>query len=175
MTYFIIGQIISTIGLIISVVIAQFKEVKHILLGDIIANLIVALSYVFLGGMSGAWICIVAAVQVFIIYQANKKDISQTRRNQLTLLFAIAYVIGTIVVYKGWADVVSCACAMLYVLAIIQTKSSKYRVFMVLNSLLWMIYDITTLAYVNMITHGMMLVSLGIAIVRLDLKKNRTE
>ena len=172
MTNFIIGQVISTIGLILSVAITQFKEVKHILLGDITANLIVALSYVFLGGMSGAWICIVGAVQVFIIYQGNKRNISQETRNKLTLVFAAAYIIGTIVVYQGWSDIVSCACAMLYVLAIIQTASSGYRIFMLLNSSLWVIYDISTAAYVNMLTHGMMVVSLIIAMLRLDRKKH---
>lgn len=168
---FIIGQIISIVALIISVVIAQFKDVKHVLLGEIAANLAVALSYVFLGGMSGAWICIVAAVQTIIIYWANGHKLETKKRKILMVVFAIVYVAGTVVVYKGWSDVVSCACALLYVMAIIQTETKKYRWFLMINSFLWLIYDFSTAAYVNMITHGMLLISLLIAMVRLDRKK----
>lgn len=168
---FIIGQIISIIALIISVVIAQFKNVKHVLLGEIASNLAVALSFVFLGGMSGAWICIVAVVQTIIIYWANKCELETKKRKILMVVFAIAYVAGTVVVYKGWSDVVSCACALLYVMAIIQTEAKKYRWFMMANSFLWIIYDFNTAAYVNIITHGIVLISLLIAMVRLDRKK----
>lgn len=168
MSNFIIGQIISTAALVVSVLIAQFKNVKYILIGEIAANLLVAFSFLFLGGMSGAWICIVAAVQAIIIFYANEKNIEQRIRNILTLIFAAVYIIGTIAVYQNWCDIVSCTCAMLYILAITQEASSKYRIYMGLNSLLWVIYDISTQAYVNVITHGMLLVSLAIAMVRLD-------
>ena len=168
---FIIGQIISVAGLIVSVAIAQFKDVKHILIGDIVANLLVALSYVFLGGLSGAWVCIIAAVQCLIMYYANKLNWSRKARNYLIVIFAIVYVIGTIAVYQGWADIVSCVCALLYIMAITQKDAGRYRGYMVANSLLWITYDITTLAFVNMITHGSLLVSLIIAKIRLDRTK----
>ena len=101
MSNFIIGQIISTAALVVSVLIAQFKNVKYILIGEIAANLLVAFSFLFLGGMSGAWICIVAAVQAIIIFYANEKNIEQRIRNILTLIFAAVYIIGTIAVYQN--------------------------------------------------------------------------
>ena len=170
--HFMIGQIISVIALLISVIIAQFKNVKHILLGEIASNLAVAFSFVFLGGLSGAWICIVAALQSLVIYFVNKVDWTLRRKNLLSALFAFIYIIGTVVVYQGWADLVSCACSLLYILAIIQTDSKKYRWFMAANSFLWVIYDINTAAYVNIITHGILLVSILFAMVRLDREKH---
>ena len=172
---FIIGQIISVIALIISVVIVQFKEVKHILLGEIASNLSVALSFLFLGGMSGAWICIVAAVQSVIIYFLNKYNASNVIRNILTGVFALVYIAGTMLVYQSWIDIISCVCAMLYLMAILQKDGARYRWYMTANSLLWVIYDVMTLAFVNVITHGMLLVSLVIAMLRLDRKKTKTE
>lgn len=169
---FIIGQMISIAALIISVAITQLKDVKHILLGEIASNLTVALSYVFLGGMSGAWICITAVVQTIIIYWANKRELPVEKRNLLVIIFVAAYIIGTVVVYQGWSDVVSCACALLYVLVIIQKETKKCRWFMAANCFLWIIYDFSTAAYVNIITHGILLISLLIAMVRLDWKKS---
>ncbi len=94
--HFMIGQIISVIALLISVIIAQFKNVKHILLGEIASNLAVAFSFVFLGGLSGAWICIVAALQSLVIYFVNKVDWTLRRKNLLSALFAFIYIIGTV-------------------------------------------------------------------------------
>ena len=168
---FIIGQVISILALLISVIIVQFKNIKHILLGEIASNLAIAFSFVFLGGLSGAWICIVAALQSLAIYFVNKANWRQYGKTLLSVLFAFIYIIGTIVVYQGWADLVSCACSLLYILAIVQTDSKKYRWFMTANSFLWVIYDINTAAYVNIITHGILLFSLIIAMLRLDRKK----
>lgn len=165
---FIIGQVISVIALLISVVIAQFKDVRYILLGEIASNLTVALSYLFLGGMSGAWVCIVAAIQTWIIYRMNKKDISEQVRKRILCVFALIYVIGTVIVFRGWADILTCICALLYLMAVSRAEGVAYRRYMILNSLLWVVYDIVTMAFVNVITHGTLLVSLIIARCRLD-------
>lgn len=167
---FIIGQIISVFSLVISLVITQFKNVKYVLLGEIAANITIALSYIFLGGLSGGWVCIVATIQTIIVYLANTQDIPESKRRLLPLVFAAVYMASTIIVYQSWRDIISCSCAILYILAIIQKSTKKYRQFMVTNSLMWILYDISTNAYVNLLTHGLMLVSLFIAIIRLDRK-----
>lgn len=171
---FIIGQIISVISLIISSVCVQFKKLKHVLLGEMLSNTATALSFVFLGGLSGAWICIVAALQTWVMYLANKHNVSGKKRNFLTVIFAAAYIAGTAYIYQGWNDVVSCTAALLYVMAIMQKDAAKHRLFMAMNSMLWIIYDLAVMAFVNVITHGTMLASLIIAMIRLDLKKRDT-
>lgn len=168
---FLIGQIFSVLALVISVVIAQFKEVKYVLIGEVASNLAVAFSFLFLGGLSGAWLCIVAAVQCIVMYFVNKRNMDDRKRNILLVIFGAIYIIGTIVVYKDWNDIVSAVCAILFVLSIVQTEAGKYRIFMALNSALWLIYDFNTAAYVNMITHGSLAISLLIAMYRLDWKR----
>lgn len=59
---FYIAQAIGIITTICSVVVVQFKSIKKILLGQIISNLLVALNYMLLGGLSGAGVCILATV-----------------------------------------------------------------------------------------------------------------
>ena len=169
---FIIGQIFSVLSLAISIVSVQFKKVTHVLLGGMSSNMATALSYAFLGGLSGAWICIVGAVQTLIIYLANRYDLEKKKRTILTVLFAVAYIVGTVIVYQGWDDIIACTCAMLYIMAIVQTDTANYRKFLAANSCLWIVYDVAVMAYVNIITHGMMLCSLVIAMIRLDKNKH---
>lgn len=172
---FIIGQIFSVVSLVLAVVGVQFKKVKHVLLGSMSSNIATALSYAFLGGLSGAWICIVGAVQTLIMFLANKYEMKQKMRNVLTIVFAVVYVTGTIVVYQGWDDIVACACAVLYILAIVQKDTATYRKFLSANTCLWIVYDVAVMAYVNIITHGIMLGSLIIAMIRLDRENKKAE
>jgi len=166
-----IGQIVSVIALVISVSSFQFKAVKHILIAQILANFTMSLSFFFLGGLSGAWVCIVATFQTLIMYIANRKGISDKNRNLLLAFFLAAYVIGTAIVYQSWVDIVSCSCAFLFVLAIVQKDAKLFRAFEVANSLLWIVYDLSTRAYINTLTHILILCSILIAMFRLDRKK----
>lgn len=166
---FFLAQAIGLITTVIAIISVQFKNVKLILISQIILNLLVATNFALLGGLSGAWICILAAFQTTLTYFIEKyctKNATRIR-NILLPFFVAGYVIGTIVVYKDWNDIVSCVCAILYVLAILQTESSKYRRFILLNALLWVIYDFTTMAYTSILTHGLEAVSIFIAMIRL--------
>ena len=165
------AQVIGALTTLLVVLASQMKQMKHVLLCQIGANLIVALSAAMLGGLSGAWICLVAAVQTVVMYFLGKKNITNKTRNAVLLLFAAMYVGGTVVVYQSWGDVVSCAGALLFLLEIVQTKASRYRILSCLNTTLWLIYDATILNFGNMLTHGFGLVAAVVGIIRLDLKK----
>lgn len=91
----------------------------------------------------------------------------------LLVLFVMAYVIGTMIVYVDWRDIVAGVCAVLFVLAIVQSESGKLRIIMMVNALLWIIYDYKTKAYTNILTHGLELLSILIAMVRLDRKSKK--
>lgn len=168
---FYIAQVIGALTTVTVVVAAQLKNMKYILMCQIAANLMVAVSSAMLGGLSGAWICAVAAVQTVALYFLEKKGISPKAKNWLLAAFAAMYVGGTALVYQGWGDLVSCTGALLYLLAIVQTNSAKYRRYICLNTLLWLVYDLTILAFGNMITHGIEFVSAVVGILRLDIKK----
>ena len=83
---FIIAQWVGIITTVVALLSVQFKRVELILIGQIISNLLVALSYWLLGGMSGAWICILAAVQTVIIFFLDKANIQNKSRKKLFLL-----------------------------------------------------------------------------------------
>jgi len=173
---FYVAQVVGVLTTVVVVVAAQLKNMKYILLCQISANLMVAISSAMLGGLSGAWLCSVAAIQTVVWYSLEKGDISTKTKKWVLCLFAAMYVAGTILVYRNWGDIVSCAGVLLYLLAITQTQSAKYRRYICLNTLLWMIYDITILAFGSLIAHGVEFVSALIGILRLDVdRKNQNK
>ena len=88
----------------------------------------------------------------------------------ISVVFSVAYVVGSVVTYSQWPDVISCVCALLFVLTIAQEDASKMRNVMLVSMTLWVIFDISVCAYTNIITHGSTIVSILAAKVRLDRK-----
>ena len=167
---YLIAQIIGIIVAIISFSCVQFRDKRFILAGQFLTNVLFGVSWALLGGLSGAWICLLASVQLLILHFVNKSRPQKLFRRKLivTIIFASAYITGTCIVYKGWPDIVVCTCAMLFSLSIIQRNASRMRSVMLCNTTLWLIYDLSLSAYANMITHGLTLFSLITAKIRLD-------
>ena len=167
MDNFSIAQIVGVLVTVSAILSTQFRNMKWILIWQIISNLLLSVNLALLGGLSGAGICITATVQTVTVFIFN-------RRNKkfplfLTILFSVTYAVCSAYTFKSVYDVLPCIAAIIYALSIIQEKSSLYRVYMIANSLLWVVYDFTVGAYTTILTYVFLLVSIGIAIYRHDL------
>lgn len=163
------SQICGIIVSVAAIVSMQLSKMPSILACLIICNGVGALSYVAVGGLSGCSIYIVALVQVVAYYILRKK---------LTHIplwiggcFVAAYIICSITTYVSPVDLISAAASLTCAFALIQEKPSYYRIFMLLNGLIWVIYDVSVGAYTMIISHIVTAASAGVGIIRLDLKK----
>ncbi len=171
--FFVAAQIANLLNIIVTIAAFQFKKLPHILLGNVASNVLLALNYVFLGAFSGAWVGTLAAIQTIVIYFLDKKQTKKQTRLYLLVLFSVMYIIGTAIVYKQWFDCISCICALLYVASILQTNPKNLRRFSFVNMSLWIVYDICAGAYTTIITHVLVLSSIIIAMIRLDINRNK--
>ena len=166
---FYIAQTISVLTAISAVIMMQFKNIKGILAGQIITNLLSATTYFLLGGLSGAGVCLVAIVQSVVMFcyslNAHKPHLA------VSITFIVAYLGCSVLYYQSPIDVLSAVAAVCFAISIVQTKSSTSRLWYLFNPLLWIVYDIFTSAYVNIVVHFAVFVSTLIAIVRLDVLK----
>lgn len=169
---FLLAQIFGIFSTFAAILCVQARTAGGVLLGQILANGFSGLSYGLLGSLSGAWVCILASVHSVLISFIRKLD--ESRRNKLILLvsvvFAIAYVVGSVVTFTRWPDAISCVCALLFVLTIAQEDASKMRNVMLVSMSLWVFFDISVGAYTNIITHASTIVSIITAKIRLDKK-----
>ena len=170
---FAIAQVMGILSTVAAVFCCQARTAGGVLLGQFLANGFSGLSYGLLGSLSGAWVCLLAAVHSVLITMVNKKEAQQ--RNIIvkiiSVIFAVAYVVGSAVTYTRWSDVISCICALLFVVTIAQKEAGKMRNVMLVSMTLWVIFDIAVGAYTNIITHGSTIVSLITAKIRLDRQK----
>lgn len=165
---FVIAQWVGILTTVIALVGIQFRKLNHILISQILTNLLSALSFFLLGGFSGAWICLVAILQTVVLFLFNRKPRKNERRKRtvLAVLFCLIFLAGTAYVYHGWGDLVSGTCAVIFALAVVQEDADRFRGLFLVNGLLWMVYDLSTGAYTNLLLHGLSVVSTAVAIVR---------
>ncbi len=168
---FLIAQAIGPVTTVMSIVSAQFKKLTPILLSELMMNALVALSYILLGGLSGSYICIAASVQTLVCYFFARREVKVPRA--LTAAFVAMYIVITIITWQGPLDILPGVCAVMFALSVVQDNPAGYRIYMGVNSLLWIIYDIVILAYSMVITHGLLLISIIIAILRHDIQKKK--
>lgn len=169
---FLIAQLFGIFSTVAAILCVQARSAGGVLIGQILANGFSGISYGLLGSLSGAWVCVLAAVHSVLISFIRRMEKSRQKRwiPVISVVFSIAYVAGSVVTYSQWPDVISCVCALLFVLTIAQEDASKMRNVMLVSMTLWVIFDISVCAYTNIITHGSTIVSILAAKVRLDRK-----
>lgn len=168
---FIISQLCGFAVSVVAILSMQLKNIKHILSCQLVCNFLGAISYIMLGGFSGCGIYIAACVQTVLYYVFNLKNIKP--HALFTVFFMAVFLMCSIATYQGFEDVISAVAALTCAMALSRTKPSGYRFFMLLNGLLWLIYDLCMGAYGMMFSHIVTMCSAAVGIIRLDLKLNK--
>lgn len=164
-----ISQILGIIVCLAAIVSMQFKNVKYVLICQLICNGLGALCYILDGGFSGCGIYIVATLQVLVYYILRCKQIEPHK--MLSVCFGFAYLICSLMLFKDYRDILSAIAALTCAAALAQSKSSVYRIIMFINGAIWLTYDITIGAAFGMaISHIVTTLSAAVGIIRLDLK-----
>lgn len=168
---FYIAQAISIAAAVIVVLMMQLKNLKIILLGHLVTNLMVAATYFLLNSFSGAGICFIAIFQSIVMYFYNQKN---TKPHLPVIAVFIALYIGcSIACYKIPVDILSGLAAVFFAISLVQPNAKSSRRWFVINPLLWSIYDFYQSAYVTLAIHIFIFASTVFSIVRNDLKKTK--
>ena len=163
---FYIAQGISVLTALTAIVGMQMKNMKAILLSQILANLFTASTYFLLNAFSGAGICLVAIVQAVVMFFYNRKN--KGPHIEVILLFVFAYIVCSMKYYNQFTDVFSALAAVCYAMSITQTNPKFARLWYVFNPLFWVIYDLYARAYGNLIMHASIFVTTAFALIRVD-------
>ncbi len=163
---FIISQAIGPVTTVLSLISTQMKNITAILLSQLVINLLVALSYILAGGISGSYICLVACVQTAVCYLYTRRE--KPVPKACTAAFILCYIAVSVYTYAGPADILPCICAIAFALSVSEKNAAGYRVFITVNTSLWIVYDILIGAWGMLLMHGILLFSLAVAILRQD-------
>lgn len=164
-----IAQGVGLLSAILILFVIFSKNIQHILIFEILTNLVMAAIYFCLGGLSASGNSIIATIQtyIFFLFTNNGKKIPKL----VIITFICIYGAWAIYTFRGWKDILPSICILFYIMAIMQNDPSKYRSLKIYNAATWIIYDIFVEAYTTIITHGIVLTSALIASLTVDKKQ----
>jgi len=174
----IVAQIIGILGLIANSVAYQMTKKKAILFCQMCGSVFFTVNYVMIGAYSGAILNAVAIIRAIVyIY----KDKFRAEHIAWLLAFSAVYVASYVAVftiigkeptlYNLILEILPVV-AMIVVTVSYRSKSARtVRAFGMINSPLWLVYNIANMAIGAIISGIINIVSLIIGIIRYDIRK----
>ena len=159
----IVGQILGFIYLIIFVISFQFKKLETLMKIRIVSKIIATLHYLFLSAYSGA---VSQFISIFPNYFSYKY---QGQKNKIiAFLFIIIFFISGILTYQNIYDTLPIIGSILTVIAIFQTNTKYVRLFQLIISPFFLVYNIVSHSYAGIIMEILVVISCLIGMMRLD-------
>ncbi len=157
--------IVSVITAIAAVIGMQFKSMRYIIISQLLINGLLFLQYLLERRISAGGVVIVAFLQTVVsfFFTAKKKPFPVW----LTLVFMLLFTAVSLATFSTPLDLFPLGAVLFFAIAIVQKNSAVCRVCSATNCVLWLIYDIL-LAPASTVTHGTILLSVIIGIIRRD-------
>lgn len=169
----VVSQIINAIGSIINMTGINFKEKNKILISFILGNICIAIALGMLNAVSGMIIQTIFVIETIInyFYEKNKgEDVKYPM--WMILLYVIVPTVILLLFYSSNWDLLPMMSGILFPLAMI-SKELSLRVLNLLSVLFWIPYNFVFGQYVGAISCSITSIVNLIAIIRLDVLKNK--
>ena len=159
------GYIVSVFTTLFAVLGMQFKNMRYIIISQLLANGLLGLQYVLEDRLSASGIVMIAILQTVVSFVLiyRKKDFPVW----LTVLFMLAFAAVSFLTYTSWQDLLPLAAVLFFAVAIVQKNSAICRLCSAINSTLWLIYDVMC-APSAVLTHSVILAFIIFAILHQD-------
>jgi hypothetical protein len=162
---------IQSIGLLAFIIVAlsywQKSKVK-ILIIQIISYIIYALHYYLLGGLSGTIINIAGTLGLLVIFYKDRKNINS---KWLLFLIVLIYTFAWAFTYESIFSLLPLIASLPLIIVMWQKRELYIRIAGLFGTIAWIIYSFYIGSYVGVITDIIFLISTGLAIYKLDIKK----
>ena len=147
-------------------IISNFKKTSgQILIFQTISFSFKSIHYLLLGGMSGFWSSNVSMIRNLLFYKIKSNKIYM-------FIFIIIYFLLGLVTYNDLGSVLPMMASIFYTV-IVNTNKPKYlRGGMIINCLIWLIYNIYIISYAGIMIQVVMIIMTVISMVKLDKKTN---
>ena len=166
-----LSYIASFIATVLSLLEPYNKKMKTVLVFSFIGNVLVGISYILVGGISGSAICFTAAVQLLINYSFTVRE--RKIPAAVITVHAAAFLAVNLITFKAWYDVFALIASMLFVLSVAQSNAKYYRAIYIPNCPVWIAYDFMAKAYGNLLTHIVLTIALAGAVFIRDGRRQK--
>lgn len=159
---YIVSQVLIVLVYICLCATYFLKKRKKILVVNIIAHIMQAISFLLLAGYTGVAMNFIYIVRdsFFVLDEKNRKLEKLTKRDFVILASFIAIIVLlTIFTYNGWTSLLSVIATTISTIAIWQKNTKIYKLLGIPISMAWLGYNISLKAIFAIILEGILLIS----------------
>lgn len=152
----------------------QLKTRRNIILINITSRLLYILQYLLLGALEGAVLDFMGLLLSFFAQKKESKFITGHFKVIMSVIIFCLILMG-VFLYKDVFSIFAILGVSFEVLALWLTKEKNIRLLSLAAAPCWLIYNFASGAYSSVVGNVLVIVSIGIALVRLDFKKSNKE
>lgn len=162
----IIVQGIGFLGLIASVVSFQCKKHSQVVTLRTVNELMFAVQYFLLGAYTGMAMNIIGCIRNVIFTEMVKREKKTTK---VAVAFSVAFIVFSVLAWAGPKSILVGAAKVISTFAYGNKNTKVIRWLILLTSSSWLFYNIAVNSYAGAICEIMTIVSIVIAIVRIEI------
>ncbi len=163
------AQLVGVVALLIIIVSYQFNERKHIVFLQFFSGIFFSIHFLMLGAVTGGIINIIGVIRAAVFYFKGRYKWSST------ILWPIIFSLsGFVIAAFTYTSLLSLLPAVAFTctsIALWTPKPRLSRIFFISSSSLFIIYNFASTSYSGVVTEGIAIVSLLIAVMRFDVLK----
>lgn len=153
-------QLIGILGFCIVVLYFYKKETTTILMYQITSNFVYAVHYFLLGGLSGAFCCVIGIIRNVTLIKCHNKKI-------ILPIFITIYSLITLLFYEGIYSLLPMMANLSYLIGMTYKNKKVLLKGALVSSSCWIIYAIFVSSYVSIVTESILLISNTIQLIRM--------
>lgn len=173
MNWFIVAQILGTLGALSMVLSSWQKDRKKIFVFLLFDNIFYFLQYIALQAYAGAVTNVIGLIRTITFSKKGENKFLST--NYPLYIIIILYCIINVFTYDGIASLFPAIASIIYAIVLWQDEPKKIRIGSTIMLSMWVVYNIVVKAYVGALTEFILFVSSLVAIIKLDVINPKKE
>lgn len=148
----------------------QFKTRKNIIAVNLTSRLLYILQYLFLGAFEGAVLDSMGLLLSFFAGYKEKEFVVKHFKSIMVVVILLLLTIG-LALYENIFSLFAIFGIIFEILALWLTKEKNIRILSLFAAPFWLVYNLANSAYGSVVGNVFVMISIGIAMARLDCNK----
>ncbi len=165
---FYVAQAVGFAGIVVSIISFQFKDHKKLMILRAANELLLGIQYLLLGAYTGMAMNFIGVIRDVVFADMVKKGKSTIKARAL---FSGIFAISGLFTYDGFKTIFSSGAKVISTCLYGSSNTSVVRFGVLFTNLSWLVYDFAVESYAGCLSDIVTIISVVVAIIRLDLKK----
>ena len=167
---YILAQTVGILAVALFLLSYQLKTRKNIIIVNLTSRILYIIQYLILGAIEGAVLDFSGFILSFFARHKDKELALRHFKKIMTVILLSLVILG-VYLYENIFSIFAILGIMLEVVALWLTKEKNIRFLSLFAAPSWLVYNLNCRAYGSAVGNVLGIISMGFAMIRLDLKK----